>query len=142
MHRDPTSPSDDMTVNRCQDLPPVSVVTTVAPAGAQQTLYVATFDRLYAVHASDGTVRWCQQVQLTQEQVQEWSARRHGIRHLPPPSLHFGVPRVVDGVIYICVSDYVKYTCAFNAGMDRCVGGHLPMPGVSPYRSPTTPFQW
>jgi outer membrane protein assembly factor BamB len=140
MHQDPTSPSDDMTVNRWQDLPPVSVVTPVAPVGAQQalyavvggsqigvdpddhvalvgeppTLYVTTSDRLYAVHASDGTVRWCQQVQLTQERIQEWSAR-HGRRHLPPPSPTFGTARVADGVVYVCASRYNWYTHAFNA---------------------------
>jgi outer membrane protein assembly factor BamB len=67
MHQDPTSPSDEVALNRCQDLPPVPVLTTVAPVGAQETLYVPTYDQLYAVNASDGTVRWCQQVTLTRE---------------------------------------------------------------------------
>ena len=40
MHQDPTSPSDIMALNRCQDLPPVSVVTTGAPVGTHQTHYV------------------------------------------------------------------------------------------------------
>ena len=115
MHRDPTFPSDTVALNRCQDLLPVSVVTTVAPVGAQQTLYVASFDRLYAVNAGDGMVRWCQQVQPTQELIQEWSARPSMRRH-PPPSLLFGTPRVANGVVYVCVSDYGRYTYAFNAG--------------------------
>src|SRR5260370_3081951 len=140
MHQDPTSPSDDMTVNRCQDLPPVAVVIPVAPVGAQQTLYavvgggqvgvdpgdhvalvgepptlyVTALDRLYAVHASDGTVRWCQHVQLTQELTKEWSAR-HDMLHLLPPSMIFGTPRVADGVVYVCASGYNWYTHAFNA---------------------------
>jgi hypothetical protein len=44
MYQDPSSASDEVALNRCQDPPPVSVVTTVAPVGAQQTLFVATFD--------------------------------------------------------------------------------------------------
>lgn len=36
MHQDSASASDDMTVNSCQDLPPVSVMTPVAPVGAHQ----------------------------------------------------------------------------------------------------------
>jgi len=141
MHQDPTSLSDYVALNRCQDLPPVSVVTTVTPVGEHQThyvvvgwgqvgvdpddhivlggepptLYIAASDRLYAVHASDGTVRWCQQVQPTEELIQQWSAR-YGMRHGPPPSLTFGAPRVANGVVYVCVSGYGRYTCAFNAG--------------------------
>ncbi len=140
MHQDPTSPSDDMTVIRCQDLPPISVVTAGAPVGEHQThyvvigggqvgvgpddhvapvgepptLYVTSSDRLYAVHASDGTVRWCQQVQLTQERIQEWSARPE-MRHRPPRSLTLGTPRVANGVVYVCASGYNFYTHAFNA---------------------------
>ncbi len=144
MHQDPTSLSDYVALNRCQELPAVSVMTPVAPAGAHQTLYavvgwglvgvnpddhvapvgepptlyIAASDRLYAINASDGTVRWCQQVQPTQELIQQWSAR-HGMRNLPPPSLTFGAPRVADGVVYVCVSGYGRYTCAFNAGDGR-----------------------
>src|SRR5260221_1983450 len=141
MHQDPTPLSDYVALNSCQDLPPVAVMTPVAPAGAYHTLYavvgwgqvgvdpddhvalvgepptlyIAASDRLYAVHAGDGTVRWCQQVQPTQELIQQWSARP-GMRHLPPPSLTFGAPRVANGVVYVCVSGYGRYTCAFNAG--------------------------
>jgi len=129
-----------MTVIRCQDLPPISVVTAGAPVGEHQThyvvigggqvgvgpddhvapvgepptLYVTSSDRLYAVHASDGTVRWCQQVQLTQERIQEWSARPE-MRHRPPRSLTLGTPRVANGVVYVCASGYNFYTHAFNA---------------------------
>ncbi len=115
MYQDSTSASDEVALNRCQDPPPVALVATVAPVGAQQTLYVATSDRVYAVYASDGTVRWCQQVQPTQERIQEWSAR-HDIHREPPPHLLFGTPRVTNGVVYICASGYGKYTYAFNAG--------------------------
>jgi outer membrane protein assembly factor BamB len=157
MHQDPTSPSDDMTVNSCQDLPPAPVMTPVAPVGAHQTLYavvsggqigvdpddhvalggepptlyVTTSDRLYAVHASDGTVRWCQQAQLTQERIQKWRRDGFGRHHLQPPHMLFGAARVADGVVYVCASRYGRYTCAFNAGdgalrwrtpTDACVG--------------------
>jgi outer membrane protein assembly factor BamB len=139
MHQDPTSLSDYVALNSCQDLPPVSVVTIGAPVEERQTfyfgggqvgvdpndhvalvgepptLYIAASDRLYAVHAGDGTVRWCQQVQPTQELIKKWSARP-GMRNRPPPSLIFGAPRVANSVVYVCVSDYGRYTCAFNAG--------------------------
>lgn len=115
MHQDPTSPPDDVALNRCQDLPPVSVVTPVAPVGEPHTLYVTCSDRLYAVNASDGTVRWCQQVKLTEELTKEWSSRP-GMRHHPPPHMTFGTPRVANGVVYVCASGYGRYTCAFNAG--------------------------
>jgi outer membrane protein assembly factor BamB len=114
MHQDPTSPLDEVALNRCQDLPPVSVVTTVAPVGEQQTLYVASFDHLYAVNASDVTVRWCQQVKPTQELIKEWRDLP-GMRHFPPPHMLFGTPRVTNGVVYVCASGYGKYTFAFDA---------------------------
>ena len=115
MHQDPSSASDEVALSRCQDLPPVPVLTTVAPVGTQEVLYVATFDHLYAVQASDGMVRWCQQVKPTQELIKAWSAdpyRRHG----PPPHLFFGTPRVTNGVVYVCASNYGRYTYAFHAG--------------------------
>src|SRR5260370_11979424 len=37
---------------------------------------------------------------------------RHGLH----AHMTFGTPRVADGVIYVCVSGYGRYTCAFNAG--------------------------
>jgi len=140
MHQDPTSPSEDAALNRCQDQPPVAVVTATSPKGEpqrhslvvgwgqvgidlddhiallgeQQTLYVACSDRLFAINASDGTVRWCQQVQLTQELIQEWSARPG--RHLLLPRMTFGTARMANGVVYVCASGYGRYTCAFNAG--------------------------
>jgi outer membrane protein assembly factor BamB len=115
MYQDPSSASDEVALNRCQDPTPVSVVTTVAPVGEQQTLFVATFDQLYAVHASDGMVRWCQQVKPTQELIKEWSSRPD-MRHRRPPHLFFGTPRVANGVVYVCASGSGRYTYAFNAG--------------------------
>ncbi len=115
MHQDPIPPLDKVALSWCQDPLPVSVVTSIAPVGAQQTLYVPSFDHLYAVNASDGTVRWCQQVKPTQELIKTWSTRPYR-RHDPPPHLLFGTPRVTNGVVYICASSYGQYTCAFDAG--------------------------
>ena len=111
MHQDPASPSDEVALNRCQDLPPVPVLTTVAPVGAQETLYVATYGQLYAVNASDGTVRWCQQLALTREYRYQF-----GVSYPPPPQMLFGTPRVANGVVYVCASGSGRYTYAFNAG--------------------------
>src|SRR6266704_2379814 len=109
MHQDTTSPSDEVALNRCQDLPPVPVLTTVAQVGAQETLYVATYGQLYAVNASDGTVRWCQQLTLTREY-----GYQPGVSYPPPPHMLFGTPRVVNGVVYVCASGSGRYTYALN----------------------------
>ena len=136
MRQDPTPLSDYVALNSCQDLPRISVVTIVAPVeerqtfylgvgrvgvdpddhiaqvgGEHQMLYITDADRLYAVNASDGTVRWCQQLKLTKD-----LSSRPGRIHRPPPSLTFGTPRVANGVVYVCASGYGRYTCAFNAG--------------------------
>src|SRR5579859_2015292 len=111
MYQDPTTLSGEVALNRCQDLPPVSVITTIAPVGVQRTLYMATVDRLYAVHASDGMVRWCQQVTLTREY--EYQPE---MSYPPPPDLLFGTPRVINDFVYVCASGDGKYTYAFNAG--------------------------
>lgn len=139
MRQDPTSPSDGVVLQGCQDQPPISVVTRVAPVGEhqrhsvvvgwgqvgidpddhvalmgeQQTLYVTCSDRLYAINASDGTVRWGQQVKLTPERIEELNAR-HG-KHHSLPRMIFGTARVANGVVYVCASGYGRYTCAFNA---------------------------
>jgi len=79
--------------------------------GEQQTLYVAASDHLYAVNASDGTVRWCQQVKLTRE------FRYHsGVSYPPPSRMTFGTPRMANGAVYVCASGYDRYIYAFNAG--------------------------
>ena len=112
MHQEPTPSSDDVALSRCQDLPPVSIVTTVAPVGAQQTLYVATFDHLYAVNARDGMIRWCQQVKLNREFSESYPP---GMSVPPPPHMTFGTPRVDNDVVYACASGYGGYTYAFGA---------------------------
>lgn len=113
MHQEPTSLSDEVTLNRCQDLTPAPVLTTVAPVRIQETLYVATYNHLYAVNASDGTVLWCQQVTLVRGREYRYQP---GVSYPPPPHMLFGTPRVINGVVYICASGYGRYTYAFNAG--------------------------
>jgi outer membrane protein assembly factor BamB len=116
MSQDPASLSDEVALNRCQDLPPVSVVTAIAPVGAQQTLYVATSDHLYAVHASDGMVRWCQQVTLSRKyKYPPGVSYPPGASFPPPRHMLFGTPRVTNGVVYVCASGSGNYTYAFNA---------------------------
>jgi outer membrane protein assembly factor BamB len=136
MRQDPIPLSDYVALNSCQDLPRISVVTIVAPVeerqtfylgggrvgvdpddhiaqvgGEHQMLYVTDADCLYAVNASNGTGRWCQQMKLTKD-----LSSHPGRIHRPLPSLTFGTPRVVNGVVYVCASGYGRYTCAFNAG--------------------------
>jgi outer membrane protein assembly factor BamB len=139
MQPDPTPISDDVTLHRCQDLTPLSVVTVVAPLeelqtfylgvgqvgvdtndhvapiGEHQLLYVTDSDRLYAVNASDGTVHWCQQVKPPSEWPNHPGRLHPGRLHRPPPHMQFGAPRVANGVVYVCASGYRKYTYAFNA---------------------------
>jgi len=110
MQQDSTPSVDEVTLDRCQAPLAVSVVTTVAPVGEQQSLYIAVADRLYAVNASDGTARWCQQLKLNRE------LRYHpGVSYPPPLRMTFGTPRVVNGAVYVCASGYGNYTYAFNA---------------------------
>lgn len=87
-------------------------MTAVAPVGVQQTLYVAAFDHLYAVNASDGMIRWCQQVKLTREFSDSYPP---GVSVPPPPYMTFGTPRVVNDVVYACASGYGGYTYALSA---------------------------
>ena len=111
MHQEPVPQLDDVVLDRCQNAPPLPVVTTVAPVGSQQFLYVAGADHLYAVNANDGRVRWCQQVKLNREY------RYHpGVSYPPPSRMTFGTPRVLNDVLYVCASGNEGYTYAFNAG--------------------------
>lgn len=99
-------------LNRCEAPPPIPLVTTVAPVSAHESLYVAAGNCLYALDASDGTARWCQQVTLirTREVIPPpW------VSYPPPPRLVFGTPRVVNGMVYVSVYGFGAYTCAFTA---------------------------
>jgi outer membrane protein assembly factor BamB len=112
MHKIATSPWGEVTLHRCQAPPPVPVVTTVAPAREHQSLYLAAGDCLHAVNAGDGTARWCQQVRLTRPREVSYPPE---VGVPPPPRVGFGAPRVVNGVVYVCVDGAGEYTCAFNA---------------------------
>lgn len=107
-----------VSLNRCQAPPPVPVVTTVAPVRAHQSLYLSTGSCLYAVHAGDGTARWCQQVTLTRTREVRYPPR---VSVPPPPRMHFATPRMVsgshdvNGVVFVCIDGWVSYTCAFAA---------------------------
>ncbi len=102
-----------VSLNPCQALPPVPVVTTVAPVGEHQSLYLAARECLYAVHAADGTARWCQQVKLTRTREVTYHP---GVSYLPPPRMSFAAPRVVHDVVYVSAHGFGEYTCAFTAG--------------------------
>jgi outer membrane protein assembly factor BamB len=101
-----------VTLNRCQAPPPDPVVTTVAPVRAHRSLYIAAREYLYAVDAGDGTARWCQEVQLIRERDVSYP---RGVGLPPPPRMAFAHPRVVNGVVYVCMGGAGEYTCAFDA---------------------------
>jgi outer membrane protein assembly factor BamB len=98
---------------RCEVPPPVPVVATTAPVREHQSLYLSARDCLYAVHAADGTARWCQQVKLTRTRA---VSAPPGISSPPPPRMVFASPRAHKGVVYVCAHGFGEYTCAFNAG--------------------------
>ena len=111
---------DEVTLSRGEDPAPVPVVTTRAPVREDQSLYISTGGRLYALNAADGTARWCQQVALTREQQFRAQlarlAREHSrVSYPPPPRARFATPRAVRGAVYVCVEGRGAYTYAFNA---------------------------
>ena len=102
-----------VSLNPCQVPPPVPVVTTVAPVREQHlSLYLAARECLYAVHAADGTAHWCQQVKLTRTREVTYHP---GVSSPPPRRMSFATPRVVGGVVYVCIGGFGEYTCAFTA---------------------------
>ena len=102
-----------VSLNPCQAPPPVPVVTTVAPVPGRQSLYLAARECLYALQAAEGTARWCQQVQLIRTREPSYHPM---VSSSPPPRLTFAAPRVVGGVVYVCIGGFGEYTCAFTAG--------------------------
>lgn len=121
MRLNPAPSSYEIILSRRKAASPDAVVTTTAPAPADQTLYVSAGGCLYALDARDGTARWCQQVELIWgRQIIDARARAASEHPLmsfpPPPKVAFATPRVVDGVVYVCVDGYGdSYTCAFDA---------------------------
>ena len=107
-----TPQTDSVALQMCRNSQVSTTVTKDAPVGAQQSLYVAASDHLYAVNARNGAVRWCQQVKLTRQFRCPSDARG-----CPPPvGMRFGTPRVTNGVLYSCASAGSGDTFAFNAG--------------------------
>ena len=134
MRLNPAPSSYEIILSRCEAAPPDAVVTTSAPAPADRFLYVSAGGCLYALNARDGTARWCQQVELIWgRQITEARARAASEHPLmsfpPPPKVGFATPRVVDGVVYVCVDGYGdSYTCAFDAE-DGVLRWHAPTDG-------------
>jgi outer membrane protein assembly factor BamB len=89
-------------------------VTTVAPVGENQSLYLSTGDCLYALNAADGTTHWCQQVKLVSLREASYPSM---MSVPPPPQVVFATPRAVNGIVYVCIDGFgeYNYTCAFNA---------------------------
>ncbi len=127
MRLNQTPSSYEVILNRCLAPPPVPVVTTVAPARADQSLYLSTGACLYALNAADGTTRWCQQVKLVSVREVIYPPM---VSVPPPPRVGFATPRVVNGVVYVCVGSFgeYNYTCAFNAD-DGSLRWHTPTDG-------------
>lgn len=120
MRQDTPLSVDEVTLSRCQDPPPVPVVTTGAPVRGDQALYVSTGDCLNALNAADGAARWGQQVTLTREgQFREQlarAARDHPMMSFPPPPrARFATPLGENGAVYVCVVGRGSYLYAFNA---------------------------
>ncbi len=111
-----------VSLNPCQAPPPVPVVTTVAPVHEHQSLCLTAAACLYALNAVDGTVRWCQQVQLTRTREPTYHPM---VSSPPPPRMSFAAPRVVHDVVYVCASGFGEYTCAFTAD-DGALGWWTP----------------
>ena len=98
-------------VSKCQGRALATSATIQSPLATRQTLYFAGSSNLYAMSASNGALRWCNQVSLTQSFTCPMG------EHCPPPPFAiFGIPTVVDGVVYVCASGGASYvTYAFNA---------------------------
>lgn len=101
-------------LSQCEGPFPVPVVTTAAPVREDRPLYLSAREYLYAVNATDGTVRWCQQVQL----IRTREVTPHPRASYPhPPRMTFATPRVVSGVLYVSIEGFgPSHTCAFEAG--------------------------
>ncbi len=112
MQQNSTPSWDEVTLSQGQAPFPVPVITTVAPAPERQSLYLATVDGLDAINAGDGTTRWRQQVTLTRARERTYPP----MMSLPPPQrATFGVPKVVDGVVYVSAGGYGASMYALNA---------------------------
>ena len=124
MRLNQTPSAYEVMLNRCQDPPPDAVVTTVAPAREDQSLYLSTGACLYALNAADGTARWCQRVKLVSVREVIYPPM---VSVPPPPWVGFATPTVANDVVYVCIGSFgeYNYTCAFNAD-DGSLRWHTP----------------
>jgi len=98
-------------VNKCQGRDLATSATIQSPLATRQTLYFAGSSNLYAISASNGAMRWCNHVSLTQR-----FNCPMGEHCPPPPFAIFGTPTVVDDVVYVCASGGESdVTYAFSA---------------------------
>ncbi len=107
----PTQPAGahEVTFGNCKQEAPAPVVS--APAPGSQTIYVGSFDSLYAINASNGAEEWCKQATLP------GAFPCPGRSCPPPPFMLFGRPAVANGVVYACVSGFGGgYTYALRSG--------------------------
>lgn len=98
-------------VSKCQGRDLAVSATILSPLATRHTLYFAGSSNLYAMNANNGALRWCNHVSLTQ--IFNCPMGEHCP---PPPFALFGIPTVVDGVVYVCASGGASnVTYAFNA---------------------------
>jgi outer membrane protein assembly factor BamB len=105
----PTQPAGahEVSLGNCKQEAPAPVVSASAPGA--QTIYVGSFDSLYAINASNGAQQWCKRATLS-------GAFPCPGRSCPrPPLMLFGRPAVANGAVYVCVWGYGGYTYALRA---------------------------
>lgn len=107
-----TSSQHQVTLKQCDISLPASTVTMPAPTEAQETLYATSLNHLYAVNASNGALRWCQQLQVTGKTNCPLGASCPG----GPNDVLLGTPAVADGIVYVCASGIENMLYAFNIG--------------------------
>jgi eukaryotic-like serine/threonine-protein kinase len=111
----PSSASDTSTgkvvLSKCQTAFPSSAVSAHGSVATQQILYVAASNSLYALNASDGTGRWCQQLTvITKPNCPP------GASCPPDLGMLFGTPKIANRVAYVCGFGDTNRLYAFNTG--------------------------
>ena len=105
------SQTPQITLNNCPDHPPTISVTTPIPASGAHTIYVSSSGNLYALDASTGAMRWCEQIGITHQNFCPASMSCPA-----GPFIYWGQPAVADGAVYVCASGYGDgQTYAFRA---------------------------
>ena len=107
--------SDTSTVkvvlNKCQTSFPSSAVGAHESVATPQILYVTASNSLHALNASNGTVRWCEQLTVVSK-----SSCPAGAPCPPDPGMLFGKPKIANGVAYVCGFGDTDMLYAFNTG--------------------------